>query len=243
MEYRLDPNSSKPLYVQTEELLREMILEEEYQKGKLLPTELELSQKLNISRNTVRQAIRQLVLDGLLVRKKGHGTKVAALKVMSNARNWKSFSQEMLSMGMKVKDYELHLSYSPAPECAVRFFETNKDLPLFCMERLRGNPNQAFVFFISYFNPAIPISVDEDMSKPLYDILKEKYGVSVKTSTEIISAECASESLSGKLNVNVGDPILVRKRFVRDDKGLPVEYNIGYYRADSFSYYIKFTND
>ena len=91
MEYQLDHNSSTPLHLQAEELIREMIRQDEYRKGKLLPNEVELSQRLNISRNTLRQAINKLVMEGLLVRKKGYGTTVAPQNVMSNARNWKSF--------------------------------------------------------------------------------------------------------------------------------------------------------
>ena len=56
MKLQLDPNSSKPLHQQVEDLLRRMIQQEEYRKGKLLPNEVELSKELNISRNTLRQA-------------------------------------------------------------------------------------------------------------------------------------------------------------------------------------------
>ena len=54
MKLQLDPNSSKPLHQQAEDLLRQMIQQEEYRKGKLLPNEVELSKELNISRNTLR---------------------------------------------------------------------------------------------------------------------------------------------------------------------------------------------
>ena len=48
MKLQLDPNSSKPLHQQAEDLLRQMIQQEEYRKGKLLPNEVELSKELNI---------------------------------------------------------------------------------------------------------------------------------------------------------------------------------------------------
>jgi len=78
MKLNIDHKSQTPLHIQAEALLREMIQQEEYQKGKLLPNEVDLSKQLNISRNTLRQAINKLVYEGLLVRKKGYGTKVAA---------------------------------------------------------------------------------------------------------------------------------------------------------------------
>lgn len=115
MKLQLDPNSSKPLHQQAEDLLRRMIQQEEYRKGKLLPNEVELSKELNISRNTLRQAINRLVFEGLLIRKKGYGTTVAPQNVMSNARNWMSFSQEMHAQGMVVQNFELHISRKTPP--------------------------------------------------------------------------------------------------------------------------------
>lgn len=242
-KYQLDPKSSKPLHTQAEEILRELISDEEYKKGKLLPNEVDLSKQLNISRNTLRQAINKLVFEGLLIRKKGYGTTVAPLNVMSNARNWKSFSQEMKAQGVAVQNFELHISFKKGPDEAQSFFSTAPDTSLLCLERLRGKPGLPFVYFISYFNPQIPMTVEEDMSTPLYEILEKKYGVYVKTSKEMISARGASAEIAAKLGINEGDPVLVRKRFVLDNKNMPVEYNIGYYRADSFTYTIEFTND
>lgn len=243
MKFQLDPKSSKPLHIQAEEMLRELIRDEEYKKGKLLPNEVDLSKELNISRNTLRQAINKLVFEGLLIRKKGYGTTVAPLNVMSNARNWKSFSQEMKAQGMTVQNFELHICYKKGPDEANTFFSISPDTSLLCLERLRGKPGLPFVYFISYFNPQIPMTVEEDMSSPLYEILEKKYGIFVKTSKEMISARGANAEMADKLGITEGDPVLVRKRFVLDINNVPVEYNIGYYRADSFTYTIEFTND
>lgn len=243
MKLELDHNSSTPLHQQAEEVLRKMIQQEDYRNGKLLPNEVDLSKQLNISRNTLRQAINKLVFEGLLIRKKGYGTCVAPQDVMSNARNWMSFSQEMAAQGMQVQNFELHISWKLPPKEAAEFFGIEPGRKLLCLERLRGKPDLPFVFFISFFSPSIPISVSEDMSKPLYEILQERYGIRVKTSREQISAKGASSEISDKLSISAGDPILVRKRFVLDENNGPVEYNIGYYRADSFTYSIECTNE
>ncbi|HIW65012.1 MAG TPA: GntR family transcriptional regulator [Candidatus Alistipes intestinipullorum] len=243
MILQLDHNSSKPLHQQAEDLLRVMIQQEEYRKGKLLPNEVELSGILHISRNTLRQAINKLVFEGLLIRKKGYGTTVAPQNVMSNARNWMSFSQEMHALGMEVQNFELHISRKSAPSDAVDFFGVREGAKLLCLERLRGRPGLPFVYFISYFNPTIPMTGEEDMSMPLYENLRKNYGIVVKTSRERIYARAASHEMAEKLDISEGDPLLVRKRFVLDAHDVPVEYNIGYYRADSFTYSIEFTND
>ncbi len=243
MKLELDANSTKPLHQQAEELLREMIKQKEYREGKLLPNEVDLSKTLNISRNTLRQAINRLVFENLLVRKKGYGTTVAPHNVMSNARNWHSFTQEMHTMGMEVQNFELHVCRKVAPTEAAEFLNAKADERLLCLERLRGCPGLPFVYFVSYFNPAIPMTGDEDLTIPLYENLEKNYHIRVKKSREMISARAASPELAAKLEINENDPILVRKRFVLDADNFPVEYNIGYYRADSFTYSIEFQND
>lgn len=237
----IDHNSAVPLYLQAEQLLRQLITEDEYVNGKLLPNEVELSEKLEISRNTLRQAINKLVLDGLLIRKKGYGTKVVRRGILSGAKNWLSFSQEMRTMGIEVRNFELHTGRRIVSDEVCGFFGLDGGSRLFALERLRGKVGLPFVYFVSYFAPDIPISSDENFTRPLYDILEKDHDVTVKTSKEQISAQLPTELIAEKLEISLHDPILVRKRFVYDVNDRPVEYNIGYYRADSFIYTIEST--
>ena len=111
---KLDHASSKPLHVQAEEVLRKLIESEEYKNGKLLLNEVQLSEQLNISRNTLRQAINKLVFEGLLVRKRRYGTKVVKKGIVGGVKNWLSFSQEMKMLGIEIKNLELHVSFKKA---------------------------------------------------------------------------------------------------------------------------------
>ena len=106
MKFEIDHKSPVPLHAQVEQLLRELIAQEEYQKGKTLPSEVELSKRLAISRSTVRQAVKKLVFEGLLVRKKKAGTRVAPQPVSSRSNNWLSFSQEMKVRGIPIRNFE-----------------------------------------------------------------------------------------------------------------------------------------
>ena len=238
---KIEHNSIKPLHLQAEELLRKLIENEEYKNGKLLPNEVQLSEQLKISRNTLRQAINKLVFEGLLIRKKGYGTKVAKKGIVGGVKNWLSFSQEMKMLGIEVKNFELHAGYQKASPEIIKFFNYSPDKykKYFKLERVRGNKDYPFVYFISYFNPIVPLSIEDNFANPLYDLLENKYNVIVKTSKEEISARLAGEIIANKLDIQANDPILIRKRFVYDINNIPIEYNIGYYRADSFTYTIE----
>ncbi len=235
----LNRKSALPLHAQAEKVLRELIESEEYRNGKFLPKEVELSKQLNISRNTLRQAIARLVNDGLLVRKKGVGTKVAKKGISVGVKNWLSFSQEMKRLGVEVKNYELHLCFKEASQEIAGFFGIAPSTKCLVLERLRGSVENPFVYFVSYFNPALPLTGEEDYIKPLYDMLENDRGIIVKTSKEEISARLAGDYLAEKLEISASDAILVRKRLVLDEKDVPVEYNMGYYRSDSFTYSIE----
>lgn len=235
-----DPKKNKPLHLQAEEAIKKMILLPEYQHGKLLPKEVDFARELGISRNTLRQAINKLVFEGQLCRRKGYGTWVAQQTITSGVRNWLSFSQEMARLGIRIKNYELHVSFEEPDGHAARFFGLGDDSPTPCLklERVRGRAEYPFVIFISYFNPKFPLESDDNFAMPLYELLESKYGIVVHTSVEEISARLAGKQVAAKLNISENDPILVRRRFVSDVRGVPVEYNIGYYRADSFTYTI-----
>ncbi|WP_195629455.1 GntR family transcriptional regulator [Bacteroides finegoldii] len=239
---KIDPNSSKPLHLQAEEILRRLIEENDYKNGKLLPSETDMSKQLNISRNTLRQAINKLVIEGLLIRRKGVGTKVAKKGIVGGIKNWLSFSQEMKMLGIEIRNFELHISRKKLTEEIANFFNTipySDTERCIVLERVRGNKEYPFVYFISYFNPVIPMTGDEDFTRPLYEILETQYNIIAKTSKEEISARLAGEFIAEKLEIKSSDPILIRKRFVYDVNGTPIEYNIGYYRADSFTYTIE----
>lgn len=62
----LDKESSVPIYVQIEEYLKQHTQQGEFGIGMAIPSERELTEVFDVSRMTVRQAISNLVIEGLL---------------------------------------------------------------------------------------------------------------------------------------------------------------------------------
>lgn len=239
MKYSINHQSHIPLHVQAEELLRQIIKDPEYANGKLLPNEIDLAKQLAISRTTLRQALNKLVYEGLLIRKKGIGTKVAANIVSSKSANWLSFSQEMKARGTAIKNFELHLSWVFPDEAIANFFNIPTDKKIIKLERLRGTMEGPFVYFISYFHPRIGLTGEEDFQRPLYEIFEQDYSIVANLSREEISAKSADKFIAQQLEIDAGTPVLFRKRFVYDQGERPIEYNLGYYKADSFVFTLE----
>ena len=226
--------------MQVEKLLRDLIQHPDYNgNGKFFPKEVELAKRLGISRNTVRHAINKLVYEGLLVRKKGVGTKVADNPVTTKLDSWHSFTHEMNDKGIPFRNYDIRVEWVEADKFVADFFSIRKKKKILKMERLRGLEKGPVVYFISYFHPRVGLTGNEDFSKPLYEMLEEEYSTVVSVSKEEISARLADEALAKKLGIKKNAPVLKRKRFVLDPGGRPVEYNVGYYNAEAFTYAIE----
>ncbi len=237
-KFELDHNSGLPLHYQVEQLLRELIQVPVYQEGKLFPKEVDLAKMLGISRNTVRQATNRLEHENLLVRKKGVGTRAVREAVSTKLNNWVSFSEEMHKKGVQFVNYSVKVSWEKASKSVAGSLQIEENIEVLKLERLRGLDNGPFVMFISYFHPRIGLTGKEDFSRQLYDILEYDYATVPTVSKERINAITANKEQAKYLKVDVGSPLLVRKRLVCDPGDRPFEYNIGYYRADSFTYEI-----
>lgn len=239
MTLQIDHNSGVPMHLQVEELLRGLIESGEYLHGRLLPREVDLAKKLGISRNTVRQATNKLQLEGLIERKKGIGTRVLVKTLRTRLDNWYSFTQEMNGQGIAFTNYLIESGAAPASQKLAQFFTIPEATEIVKLVRLRGDADGPFVWFESFFHPRTGITPNEDFTQPLYELLENKYHTVVKTSREDLTARKAGTTIARRLQITAGDPILIRERYVYDPGGRPVEYNIGYYIAEKFTYSIE----
>lgn len=239
MNLNIDHSSAMPLHAQVEALLRKLIELPQYQAGEFLPKEVDLANQLGISRNTLRQATNKLEYEGLIVRKKGFGTKVAEKSFTTQLNNWHSFTQEMNEKGIAFTNLQVKAEWVKAEEKITTFFSIPPQTKVVKLSRLRGDENGPFVYFKSYFHPRVGITPHEDFNQPLYELLEQKFKVVPVISREKIKARLSAKITANRLQIRKGEPILVRERFVSDPGDRPVEYNIGFYIAEKFTYSIE----
>lgn len=93
-----------------DEILSMITIEKKFQPGDKLPNEIELSEQLNVSRTTLREAIRVLVTNNILEIQRGKGTFV---KENIDTEHMKSFSG-LSSAIINARDlYEMRLIFEP----------------------------------------------------------------------------------------------------------------------------------
>lgn len=130
----------------TADILRQMILEKQlYRAGEKLPNENELSEELGISRTTLREAIRILVSEGILVVERGKGTFV--VKQLDRLTHSGIAMQDFVDMKVTLRDlYEVRMIFEPEAAALACKRATDEEITHIlqlgeeCQRHLKDNP-------------------------------------------------------------------------------------------------------
>ncbi len=236
---KVDLNSVIPLYYQIREDLRRRIEAGQWKPGEAIPSEAELQEIYGVSRATVRQALSELVMEGLLIRKQGRGTFVAPPKIVEPLPRLVSFTEEMRAVGMEPSTRSVRVEIVTDPPKRVReTLRTDEDRFL-RIERVRCANAQPIVLLVSYLPSSLGIDPGEDFSGSLYALLETKYNIRLGEAIQIIEAAIADEDTAAQLEIEEGEPILIIRRGTFAKDGRPVEYVEGFYPADRYRYTIR----
>lgn len=134
----IDYQAHIPYYIQLIEIFKEKIISKNWKPGVQIPGESDLCEEYGISRTVVRQALRELELAGLIVRRKGKGTFIAEPKINESlAQKLTGFYQDMTERGLKPVTQVLHQKTVPADKNVARFLEIPIGTLVVDIKRLR----------------------------------------------------------------------------------------------------------
>ncbi len=236
---QIDVNSPVPLHAQVEQLLRDLLRQPEYRDGGLLPNEIALSNRLGVSRGTVRTALGQLVFEGLLERKAGIGTRAKPQKAESGIAAWRSFSREMARKGIAVENFYQDFQCAPTPATIAAALQIEADTPAWRLDRVRGWNALPVLHTRSWFHPRLGLKGNEVFDKPLYEVLRQETGVVVDHAREEFKAVAANATMARQLAVKKGEPLLLRCHIVFDTGGRPTEFAEVHYVSSRFALSIE----
>ncbi|MGI6129608.1 MAG: GntR family transcriptional regulator [bacterium] len=113
MTFTISRKSGIPIYVQLKKQIKDLIKRNAWPVGHRLPTERELAEQLQISRNTVSTTYKELEAEGVICRRQGSGTFVCAASASHDAHNYKErvlklvdlAVSEALQLGFSIEDF------------------------------------------------------------------------------------------------------------------------------------------
>ncbi len=224
----LSPESPLPLYHQLEQALRARIETGLWPQGSVIASERELMQAAGVSRATVRQAVGNLIAQGLLERIHGRGTFVAQPKLEQEMRSVYSFAEQMGSRGIHLEDRLLQRHAVPAPDDLGQLLAVVPGTPLVHIKRVRRLDGVPLMLDSSYVPRHLcPTLLTEPIETSLYHLLAERHDLPPIHCTDVLEPVLADESQAHLLAVTVGAPLMFLERvtFTRRDVPLHVARN------------------
>ena len=205
---------------------------------RLATADNDLAEEFNISRITVRKALAGLVTEGLLTRRQGAGTFVAA-RIEKNFSRLSSFTEDMISRGRTPGSAWLNKSEgSVTPEESLTL-GLSPGSPVYRFNRIRfadGEPIALEDSIISAFClPSIEV-----VSASIYEAL-EKSGYRPVRALQRLRAVSFTAEQAERLGVEPKEAgLLVERRgFLRD--GRTVEFTHSFFRGDYYDFVAELT--
>ncbi len=228
LTFALHPNSPMPLYYQLEQALRAQIESGAWPPGSVIHSERELMQAAGVSRATVRQAIGNLMQEGLLERVHGRGTFVARPKLEQEMRTVYSFAEQMGVRGIQLEDHLLQRHRVPASEDLAHLLAVTPGAPLVHIKRVRLLSGEPLMLDSSYVPFHLcPGLLTDPFESPLYRMLAERYDLPPLHCTDALEPVLADETQAHLLHVDAASPLMFLERvtFTRGDVPLHVARN------------------
>jgi GntR family transcriptional regulator len=238
----LEERNAIPLYQQIRIDLQNLMLNGQLMPGDILPSEMELAEAYRVSRQTVRQAISQLVTDQLLERKPGHGTTVLTGRNRIKFFLDQSFAQQMAEMGLKSTSEVLRIKQTVVDENAPASLHTKLGSPAMELIRLRyGDDIPIGVQYTTIVTDACLGLHEHDFTQEsLYNLLITRYQMPISRIEHVVNAVTADPWHQNLLKIDTVSPLLLVKTTAFLVNKDPIEASTSYYRADKYEFSTHF---
>lgn len=230
------PLSRLPLYQQVKRQVLERIAEGEWASNELLPSEWELADQFDVSQGTVRKALSELVVDGVLYRQQGKGTFVA-----EPLDDWAGMS--LLTPGLLTEKPDrllrefLGLSRVHASEELAAVMKVRRGAPLHRIRMLWRMQGQV----VALDDVMLPVerfdAVDTRWLRQMpgvWAMLQQHFGTRLRVEAEQWRAILPGREEMQLLGLSAAVPVLQYLRLSCDMQGAPSEWRERWCLTDKF---------
>jgi GntR family transcriptional regulator len=232
------------LATQVVEAIRSAIHDRQIPLGAKLANENVLAAQLDISRATLREAIRILSHEGLLVSRRGIGTFVSdhvPPRIKSGLERMSSTTDLIIDAGSEPGTRDLAWAVEPAPPEVAEALGLEPLEAVAVVHRTRLIDGQPLMRTQEY----LPLPVIGDAAlldgfdgRSLYAFLKERLGLRVSHCASTITAEKATVAVAQVLEVLPGEALLVLKQVHFNGRGERVLYSVNHHNPALMEFYL-----
>lgn len=229
--------SVEPYYLQLAERIRDQISAGTLAMGDRLPSEGELATTWNLSRATVREALRLLEEQGWVTRIPRRG----AFASMPPQRGWLLqgregfFEDEVEGRQRQVTTQVLRAEQAPLPASAAEALQLPPGSHGYILERLRELDGKVALFSINYLPPQIGTLIsrsDVPTGEGSLNGTLRKAGYAVASASRTVEAVAAQGEIADRLQVRAGTPLLKIKSTSWDANLVAFDHHEVWVRSD-----------
>lgn len=236
--FTIDRSSPVPLYFQVAQHLEQAIDSGALPPGTLLLNEIALADTLKLSRPTMRRAMQTLVDKGLVVRRRGIGTRVVQPK-MRRPLELTSLHDDLRREGQVPRTKVLSFEWVRASADVSRSLMLERGDDVLELVRLRSARNKPIAKMTNYL-PArlVGFTAADLVARGLYDLVRAQ-GITLHSAHQTVGARTATAAEAKLLQEPRGSALLTMQRVAYDDHGRVVEYGSHLYAASRYSFEIN----
>ncbi|OCT13027.1 hypothetical protein A8709_21125 [Paenibacillus pectinilyticus] len=213
----------------------------ELQPGEKLPSEPELAKKFEVSRPTLREALKMLQREKVLISKNGVGTYVNNRSdfIINPLSRLQSVGQMIKNEGYTESELDIKI-YTREPEDDWKK-QLQIDEKVVILERSRTADGKKVAFYYNIFPQSLVAGHFEgEFSGAIFDFLKGKMGINIAYAiTEICALNSTKEMDQNAVNVLGNEEILLLKQLHFDEDDRPIFYSLDYLKNSVFKLFIK----
>ncbi|MEM1504590.1 GntR family transcriptional regulator [Domibacillus sp. 8LH] len=213
-------------YKEIADRLESDIREGKFGQTKKLPTEDELIKQFEVSRNTIRKAILQLVNRGYIYQVQGSGMFLREESGTDyiNMGSLRGLTKDLASKTIETKI--LALQVIEADEAKAQQLRCETGMKLYYIKRLRVVDDEPFSIEISYFKKDIvPYLNEEIAARSIYSYLIDDLKLNIGFADKVINCGKIDEASGELLQVNPQDPALIVENTVCLTNGTIFEWS------------------
>lgn len=220
--------------------IKNQIMEGKYKANEKLPFEKDLCEKFDASKMTVKKALDLLVMEGLIVKRRGSGTFVKDISqnqiddiTIKNQFTGFTASNE----GHEVDTLLLDFKIIPADETIAEHLKIDEEDFVYLIKRVRFVDEEAIVIEKTYMPLALfPAIKKSDAEKSLYDYIEGKMNFKIQSSHSVVRARKSEKLDREYLKLEADEPVIEVERIGYLDNGKVFEYSFSRHRYDKFEF-------
>ncbi len=208
--------------------------------GNKLPSEFELSRELGVSRATLREALRILEDENVIIRKHGVGTFVNAKPVyVSGIEELYSITQMIEKNNQKAGSIFVHTNRVSATHADMTELKLNQTEDILRIERIRTADGEPVVYCIDKIPVGVvPKEFNFEKESSIFQTLEKEAKIYISYAITDIQPIGYHEKISSILHTPPESSLLVLKQVHYDASDRPVLSSVNYFRADKFRFQV-----